>query len=262
MLKPVSGLNNCESDSDKLLVSILETTSKACKVSGSHASSSAVHIAKSVLGDGVTDDNWASEGEEIVDVEDSNILLDSEHQVVDLLGGYVITRLARQGKLSCADCQSSLLKSEQGILVQKKQYDGCKMLKSSSSNLKDFLVVAEQTFRSKMKSKQFFVSNDIGKALQKDILGSAPALQCCHPEAAANAVITLYCRVRLHHTCKLYNQNISKKRKEKTKEKKLRKLNAIAKNKQKKADAAIKKARLVAIAKEKETSKIKRDSRK
>jgi len=54
---------------------------------------------------------------EIVDVEDSNILLDSEHQVVDLLGGYVITRLARQGKLSCADCQSSLLKSEQGIRV-------------------------------------------------------------------------------------------------------------------------------------------------
>ena len=173
------------------------------------------------FGDCVTDEKWASEDEDVVGHDH---ILSTENQVVDLLGGYVVTRLRRQGKLSCMDCQLALLSGTQSILLQEKQYDDCMMLQSSSDNLKKFLMFAESIFRSKIKSKSFIIRDEIGKRLRQTIMATAAPLDCCHQEIAADAVLKLYLTVRLHHHCKTYNQNISAERKKKKEDNKLRKL--------------------------------------
>ena len=200
----------------------MQNSSAACSDNGPHA-------ALSCSGVDFCNEDWASEGEEIAELHDcSQGLHSSEEQVIDCLGGYVVTRLARQQKLPCADCRDALLAAHQGIFVQEKQIDGAMLLKSSSPALKDFLLSAEIKFRFLMRPQSFTVKNDIGRKLHEEMLLNTPVLPCCHPTDAANAVLTLYLRVRLHHYCKLFNRSIAAERKQRKKNKKFKKLNVLS----------------------------------
>ena len=135
-----------------------------------------------------------------------NELTESEQQVVDRVGGYVISRLGRQDKLRCADCRSALVSTSQGILVQERQHAESMQLSSSSPSLTAFLLHCEHCFR--RVTEQLHTDN-IGQQLRRFIVRDAPRLQCCHPAAAAAAaILPLYLRVWLHHLCKLRTQNM------------------------------------------------------
>lgn len=233
MLKP-SGLQNCEEDEDHLLVSVLDKSAAALrdfKANAKLESASTMQALSTVLGSGFTDEDWASEGEEVVDDDDDDdvescSLADSELQVVTALGGYLITRLSRQKKLTCSCCRSELLSGEQNILLQERQRDVSVSLMSGSPSLNKFVLAAEKEFRSAMSEETFCVAEHIGLRLRQRILKKVPRLQCCHPEAAATIVLGLFLRVRLHHHCKLYTAHISEDRKKQRRDKKLKKLGA------------------------------------
>lgn len=172
-------------------------------------------------------------GEEILE-DDEFAVTATEQQVIDCIGGYIVRRLFKQGKLSCEGCRDSLVSTNQGIFVQEKQHDGAELLSSSSASLAAFLLSAEGTFRASMSVKDFSHGDEIGKSLREQIGRKAPSLACCHPTDAASCIIGLFLRVRLHHHCKLFNHTISAVRKQKAKEKKLKKMNVvIAKKKNK-----------------------------
>ena len=205
-------------------MSILEKSSAALqgvKANAKKSSSATMQALSAVLGDGFQDEDWASEGEEVA--EDIPNMTESEMQVVKALGGYIITRLHRQEKLTCNGCRDSLLSSEQGILLQERQRDGDQLF-SASFSLHQFLLTAEAEFRLAMCDESFCAEEQIGMKLRRHISGKVPQLLCCHPTAAADAVITLFLRVRLHHHCKLRNALIGEDRKQKRKERKLKRM--------------------------------------
>ena len=148
MLKP-SDLQNCEKDEDQLLVSILQRSSEALqgqKVNAKKASAATMKVLTKMIGAGFQDEHWASEGEEVAEEDAVNIsLARSELEIMDALGGYVMTRLSRQKKLSCDRCRSELVTSEQGILLQERQRDG-KQLLSASRSLKTFFSTQKLCF--------------------------------------------------------------------------------------------------------------------
>lgn len=173
MLKPVSGGANCEADGDSLLVSILQKATSDCRAGRAHrAAATATAMVTSLLGEGVdlnegndevTDEDDDVEGEEEEVSEDSDdaeeedddveavensCLAQSEQQVVDRVGGYIVSRLGRQGKLRCTECRAALIQSgQQGILVQERQHDGAMLLSSSGASLTAFLQHCERRFR-------------------------------------------------------------------------------------------------------------------
>ena len=60
----------------------------------------------------------------------------------------------------------------------------------------------------------------IGRQLKETILKkNLYVLKCCHPVDAAEAVVSLYLRVRLHHESKLTNLSFSCRKKLKQQEK-------------------------------------------
>lgn len=221
MLKPVSGGGNCELDSDNLLVSILEKATSDCRAGRArHAAATATALARSIIGDGVElDDEGERSDDEILGTLD-----ESECQVIDRVGGYIVSRLGHQGKLRCIDCRSSLVGTLQSILVQERQHHGTMVLSSSGSSLTDFLHHCESRFR--QVTKQLHIDN-IGQQLRQSIAMNAPKLKCCHPVDAAAAIVPLFLRVRLHHLCKLKTADMCYSRKQNRVQKKLKKLNAL-----------------------------------
>ena len=112
-------------------------------------------------------------GEEILE-DDEFAVTATEQQVIDCIGGYIVRRLFKQGKLSCEGCRDSLVSTNQGIFVQEKQHDGAELLSSSSASLAAFLLSAEGTFRASMSVKDFSHGDEIGKSLREQIGRKAP----------------------------------------------------------------------------------------
>ena len=224
MLKPVNDSNNCETDGDSLLVSILEKATSDCRAGRArHAAATATALARSIIGDGVNLDDEGTRSDD----EDEEILGDSKAsqcQVIDRVGGYIISRLGRQGKLRCSDCRTSLVSTSQSILVQERQRPGAMLLSSSGVSLTDFLRHCESHFR--QVTKQLHVDN-IGQRLRESIEINAPELKCCHPVDAAAAIVPLFLRVRLHHLCKIKTMDVSFVRKQNRQQNKLKKLNVL-----------------------------------
>ena len=230
----------CEADDDHLLVSFLEKATSDCRAGRAHrAATTATALLRLLVGDGVelddgahVEDDDASEDDVSDDndsdddtvVENSSIL-ESEQQVLDRVGGYVVTRLGRQRKLRCADCRAALLSSSQGILVQERQYAGTRLqLAYSGASLPDFLRQCELCFRQVVAELH---CDNIGEKLRHVIAKNTSMLQCCHPAPAAAAIIELFLRVRLHHCCKLRTQAVRSERQAKRKADKVKKLNVM-----------------------------------
>ncbi len=152
MLRPVSSSGNCETDGDDLLVNILEKATSDCRNDRAHrAAATAAALVRSLLGEGVDLDDEGGCGGVLSDEEDQehaeNSLAESEQQVVDRIGGYIVNRLGRQDKLRCADCRAALVRSSSpGILVQERQQDGALLLQSSSETLTEFMRHCESCF--------------------------------------------------------------------------------------------------------------------
>ena len=61
------------------------------------------------------------EEEEIFsDGDEEEIINRPKEQVVEMLGGYCVTRLFRQQKLKCSACKKQLLKTQRNILLQER----------------------------------------------------------------------------------------------------------------------------------------------
>lgn len=147
-------------------------------------------------------EDFASEDEEDIAEICPDVLQEvtrSEEQVVDMLGGYCVTRLGKQGKLQCQECRQQLLKTQRGILLHERQYKECtkQALFSSSPSLYQFLLHTERKCREWLQTALH--SDGIGALIRKSVWAGVPRLQCCHPAAAGEAILTLYLRVRLHH---------------------------------------------------------------
>ena len=165
---------------------------KTALTSDNLASAATMQALTKMIGAGFQDEDWASEGEEVAEEDAVNIsLARSELEIMGALGGYVVTRLSCQKKLSCDRCRSELVTSEQGTLLQERQRDG-KQLLSASRSLKTFLSTAEAVFRTAMANDSFCVEGQIGLKLRCQILAKVPRLSCCHPESAAAAILTFF----------------------------------------------------------------------
>ena len=101
MLQPVTDSQNCESDSDELLVTVLKRSAEALKTGGPRAASIAgAESAREVLGEGTAiSDSLPSDEEE--DFEDCKT-----KEVLDLVGGYIVQRLYRHKNLQCTACKT------------------------------------------------------------------------------------------------------------------------------------------------------------
>jgi hypothetical protein len=226
MLKP-SGLQNCEDDDDRLIDSVLQKSSDALRglrANAKRTSAVTMRALETVIGAGFRDEDWASEGEEVAEDDAVKVsLTPSELQIVDALGGYVVTRLSYKKKLPCDGCRTDLLSSEQSIILQERQLDGEQLL-SASPSLKTFLLTAETLFRRLVAAESFCVEEQLGLKLKHRILAEVSDLECCHPNSAAEAILSLFLRVRLHHHCRLRNAHISSDKQQKTKDRKMKKL--------------------------------------
>ena len=232
LLRPMRNSGNCEADADHLLVNVLNATA-AHKKGIQKSAAAATAVAASVLGAGVQleDDTTISEDEEdVFDIsnheDDIYKVSRSEEQVVDMLGGYCITRLGKQKKLKCDECRQQLLQSCRNILLQEREYTECtkQALFSSSHDLFRFLLHTETVCRKVLHASMHM--ENIAASIREKVLKEAPKLQCCHPNDTAQAVLQLYLRVRLHHQSRLVNATMRLTRKSNTKNRKLKKLNA------------------------------------
>ena len=231
LLRPITNSGNCEPDADHLLADVLESAAATVKLSARKCVAAA---AAAVLVDATVaveefesdDDNAAFN---VDDSDSEHQVSRSEEQVVDMLGGYCVTRLMKQGKLTCQDCCNQLLQARRSILLQERQYKECtkQALFSSSPELYQFLLHTERVCRKHL-TTAMHVEN-IGKNICDDVWRHAPHLLCCHPAEAGAAVLKLYLRVRLHHHSRLVNATLKARRVE-TKQKKLKKL-SVTKNK-------------------------------
>ena len=226
MLKP-SGLQNCEDDDNRLVASVLQKSSNALRGLRANAkcmSAVTMWALETVIGAGFRDEDWASEGEEVAEDDAVKVSLTPlELQIVDALGSYVVTRLSYQKKLLCDGCQTDLLSSEQNVVLQEYQLDGEQLL-SASPSLKTFLLTAETLFRMLIAAESFCVEEQLGLKLKHRILAEVSDLECCHPNSAAEAILSLFLRVHLHHHCRLRNAHISSNKQQKTKDRKMKKL--------------------------------------
>ena len=120
-----------------------------------------MQVLTKMISAGFQDEDWASEDEEVAEEDAVNIsFARSELETMDALGGYVVTRLGRQKKLSCDRCHSELVTSKQGILLHERQRDR-KQLLSASHSLKMFLLTAEAVFRTAMANDSFCVEEQV-----------------------------------------------------------------------------------------------------
>lgn len=157
LLRPISNTGNCQMDHDTLLVDVLDSAAVAESKSTGGARRSAINgarVAARYLGVGVMEEEneWASEDEgDVLDSDDEidcKAISHAENQVIDCLGGYVVTRLQRQKKLTCIDCCNALVRTTQrSIMVQEKQFESCSLLSSSTPCLRTFLLHAETIVR-------------------------------------------------------------------------------------------------------------------
>lgn len=117
-----------------------------------------------------------------------------DEQVLDKVGGYIIANLFRRNKLNCQDCRDAVLQDQQGILVSERQFEraDCMQLPFCSDSLQQFLFAAEAIFRQRVAITAHLPA--IGQQLRHAIKLGAPRLDCCHEEAATDAIITLVLR--------------------------------------------------------------------
>lgn len=215
LLKPISTSANCEMDQDGLLVDVLDEASGSAACKQGISAPLDQDCALDETNDDTTDDD-----------DDSN-LQRSESEVVDYIGGYIITRLAHQKKLKCDSCRDDLIRHNQrGVLIQEKDFvkDFTRKgaLAASSPSLLAFLTTAESVARQHLKDSSHV--DNIGSTIREAIIKQAPRLECCHSFDAASLVSTLFLRVRLHHHSRLTNENLRTGRRSLSKSKKLSKL--------------------------------------
>ena len=155
MLRPINSSGNCELDQDNLLAKILEKSAEKRRTSrhfaAMHAARHANAIAGKVLGDGIdlcdpihpdlgqdneSDDSFfedfpdslnCSASDSVLESEDEDASAEScaskfdfsspEVQILNKIGGYMVTRLKRQGKLRCT-----------GMLTMSYSRNFCKIL--------------------------------------------------------------------------------------------------------------------------------------
>ncbi len=293
MLRPVNSTGNCEPDQDSLLVKILENSAEKQRTSRRFAATDAARhastIARKILGDGIdlcdpihpdlddqdreSNDSFFEDLPESLDYNASDSPLESEDegaslesctskfefsspevQVLTKLGGYVVTRLKRQGKLHCTGiskilyslnfqnntfivikffflgCVDLLLfnnnqRSPKSILLKEMQFQHSEALKDARPTLLMWLQHAESSVR-EIVAHTMHVPH-IGRRLKEAILETAPKLACCHPDDAAVAVVNLYLRVRLHHQAALCRQKLRLGRNKRREEKKLLKITGV-----------------------------------
>jgi len=205
-------------------VDVLESATSGLKKGVKSALKQASATTVRLLGSGSELYNIIDVDEEAIcdDVDDDHeeSINRTEEQVVEMLGGYCITRLFRQQKLKCSECKELLLKTQRNILLQEREYRECtsQALFSSSLSLHRFLMSAECEIRRVLKKDLH--KDGIGRHLKETILRkNVSVLNCCHPIDAAEAVIGLYLRVRLHHQSKLTNAFFNCRKKQKKQEK-------------------------------------------
>lgn len=161
LLQPLNTSGNCEADSDSLLVDVLQSATAVRKQGCTSSLRAAAKTAATRLESGTSlaepevvsedeGDLFSSDDEEVIEDDDNAARISKcEEEVVDMLGGYVITRLQRQGKLQCKDCVKQLLQNRRSILLQEREYVECtrQALFSSSTDLRAFLLHTEEEFR-------------------------------------------------------------------------------------------------------------------
>ena len=216
LLKPIGSNGNCEVDKDGLLVDVLEEQSLDDSV-----------VSKSGISALLDPEVSVSESEEdVLSGDEEESLQRSELEVLDYIGGYIVTRLARQEKMKCTECRHQLVRQNfRGVLVQEKDFvqDAAQKaaLAASSPSLKTFLTTAEKIASHYLEGSSHL--DRIGYTIRKCILDTAPALQCCHPFEAASVISTLFLRVQLHHHSRLFNEKLHLSRKQYSKCRKMKK---------------------------------------
>ena len=120
---PLNNNSNCEIDSTTLLVDVLESAACGLQQGVKSALKQASATTVRLLGGGSELCGIDFEEEEIFsDRDEEEIINRPEEQVVEMLGGYCVTRLFRQQKLKCSACKEQLLKKQRNILLQEREY--------------------------------------------------------------------------------------------------------------------------------------------